>query len=164
MRTQQLKNGLIVPVGAKGGFVLKRSGLSPSEARKLADEQYRVFVASLLDLTDNLDATGRVLPPANVVRRDGDDPYLVVAADKGTAHLSDAANAIATARDFWLGDAFASGGSEATTTRSSRSPPAARGNVRSSISPNWASIPNAMSSRPPASATCRATYSATARC
>jgi glutamate dehydrogenase len=112
MRTQQLKNGLIVPVGAKGGFVLKRSGLSPSEARKLADEQYRVFVASLLDLTDNLDASGQVLPPAGVVRRDGDDPYLVVAADKGTAHLSDAANAIAIARDFWLGDAFASGGSE----------------------------------------------------
>ena len=112
MRTQQLKNGLIVPVGAKGGFVLKRSGLSPSEARKLADEQYRVFVASLLDLTDNLDASGQVLPPAGVVRRDGDDPYLVVAADKGTAHLSDAANEIALTRDFWLGDAFASGGSE----------------------------------------------------
>ncbi len=112
MRTQQLKNGLIVPVGAKGGFVLKRSGLSPSEARKLADEQYRVFVASLLDLTDNLDVTGALLPPAGVVRRDGDDPYLVVAADKGTAHLSDAANEIALARDFWLGDAFASGGSE----------------------------------------------------
>jgi glutamate dehydrogenase len=112
MRTQQLKNGLIVPVGAKGGFVLKRSGLSPSESRQLADAQYRVFVASLLDLTDNLDAAGKLLPPAGVVRRDGDDPYLVVAADKGTAHLSDAANAIALARDFWLGDAFASGGSE----------------------------------------------------
>ncbi len=112
MRTQQLKNGLIVPVGAKGGFVLKGSGLSPAEARKHADAQYRVFVASLLDLTDNLDASGALLPPDGVVRRDGDDPYLVVAADKGTAHLSDAANEIALARDFWLGDAFASGGSE----------------------------------------------------
>ncbi|HTY17534.1 MAG TPA: NAD-glutamate dehydrogenase domain-containing protein [Myxococcota bacterium] len=112
MRTQQLKNGLIVPVGAKGGFALKRSGLSPGEARALADRQYRVFVASLLDLTDNLDAGGRVAPPAGVLRRDGDDPYLVVAADKGTAHLSDAANEVALARDFWLGDAFASGGSE----------------------------------------------------
>jgi glutamate dehydrogenase len=112
MRTQQLKNGLIVPVGAKGGFVLKRAGLSPSEARQHADAHYRVFVASMLDLTDDLDAAGNVLPPVGVVRRDGDDPYLVVAADKGTAHLSDAANAIALARDFWLGDAFASGGSE----------------------------------------------------
>jgi glutamate dehydrogenase len=112
MRTQQLKNGLIVPVGAKGGFVLKRTGLSPNEARALADAQYRVFVASLLDLTDDLDSSGAVLPPKGVVRRDGDDPYLVVAADKGTAHLSDTANAVAAAHDFWLGDAFASGGSE----------------------------------------------------
>ena len=112
MRTQQLKNGLIVPVGAKGGFALKRGGLSPSEARQLADQQYRIFVASLLDLTDNLTPDGRVAPPREVLRRDGDDPYLVVAADKGTAHLSDAANELALARDFWLGDAFASGGSE----------------------------------------------------
>lgn len=112
MRTQQLKNGLIVPVGAKGGFVLKPSGLSPNEARALADAQYRVFVGSLLDLTDDLAADGSIVPPAGVVRRDGDDPYLVVAADKGTAHLSDAANEIALARGFWLGDAFASGGSE----------------------------------------------------
>jgi glutamate dehydrogenase len=112
MRTQQLKNGLIVPVGAKGGFVLKASGLSPNEARALADEQYRVFVGSLLDLTDDLETDGSSVPPAGVLRRDGDDPYLVVAADKGTAHLSDAANEIALARGFWLGDAFASGGSE----------------------------------------------------
>jgi glutamate dehydrogenase len=112
MTTQMLKNGLIVPVGAKGGFVLRRSGLSPADARALADEQYRVFVSSLIDVTDNLDPGGQVIPPAGVVRRDGDDPYLVVAADKGTAHLSDTANEIAVARDFWLGDAFASGGSE----------------------------------------------------
>jgi len=112
MRTQMLKNGLIVPVGAKGGFVLKRSGLSPREARALADEQYRVFVGSLLALTDDLDPSGTVVPPTGLVRRDGDDPYLVVAADKGTAHLSDAANELSAARGFWLGDAFASGGSE----------------------------------------------------
>ncbi len=112
MRTQMLKNGLIVPVGAKGGFVLKRGGLSPHEARALADEQYRVFVDGLLDLTDDLDPAGTVVPPPRGVRRDGDDPYLVVAADKGTAHLSDTANELATARGFWLGDAFASGGSE----------------------------------------------------
>jgi glutamate dehydrogenase len=112
MRTQMLKNGLIVPVGAKGGFVLRRSGLSSREARALADAQYRVFVAGLLDLTDDLDPSGQVEPPDGVYRRDGNDPYLVVAADKGTAHLSDAANEIAVARGFWLGDAFASGGSE----------------------------------------------------
>jgi glutamate dehydrogenase len=112
MRTQMLKNGLIVPVGAKGGFVLRRAGLTPREARAEADRQYRVFVSGLLDLTDDLDAEGRALPPPGVFCRDGEDPYLVVAADKGTAHLSDAANELALARDFWLGDAFASGGSE----------------------------------------------------
>ncbi len=111
MRTQQLKNGLIVPVGAKGGFVLRTMGLSPQEARAEADAKYQIFISALLDVTDNLDAEGRVLPPAGVFRRDGDDPYLVVAADKGTAHLSDTANAIAKRRNFWLGDAFASGGS-----------------------------------------------------
>jgi glutamate dehydrogenase len=112
MSTQMLKNGIIVPVGAKGGFVLRREGQSPAEARRAADAQYRVFIASLLDVTDNLSPSGEVLPPAGVRRLDGDDPYLVVAADKGTAHLSDTANQIALARDFWLGDAFASGGSE----------------------------------------------------
>jgi glutamate dehydrogenase len=112
MRTQQLKNGLIVPVGAKGGFVLKRSGLSPNEARRFADGQYRVFVESLLALTDDLAPDGGVVPPKGVVRHDEDDPYLVVAADKGTAHLSDTANEIALGAGFWLGDAFASGGSE----------------------------------------------------
>jgi glutamate dehydrogenase len=112
MSTQMLKNGIIVPVGAKGGFVLRRTGLTPGEARVLADEQYRVFIESLLDVTDNLAPDGEVLPPEGVRRLDGDDPYLVVAADKGTAHLSDTANEIAIRRDFWLGDAFASGGSE----------------------------------------------------
>jgi glutamate dehydrogenase len=112
MSTQMLKNGLIVPVGAKGGFVLHNGSHSSSEARAKADEQYRVFIASLLDVTDNLAPDGSIVPPAGVRRLDGDDPYLVVAADKGTAHLSDTANEIALERDFWLGDAFASGGSE----------------------------------------------------
>jgi glutamate dehydrogenase len=112
MSTQMLKNGLIVPVGAKGGFLLRRMDLSATEARAAADEQYRVFIASLLDVTDNLAADGSAIPPEGVWRLDDDDPYLVVAADKGTAHLSDTANEIAVARDFWLGDAFASGGSE----------------------------------------------------
>jgi len=111
-RTQMLKNGLIVPVGAKGGFVLKRLGLSPREARAEADRQYRVFVTALLELTDNLGPDGEIKAPPRVVRHDGDDPYLVVAADKGTAHLSDAANDVALAHRFWLGDAFASGGSD----------------------------------------------------
>ncbi len=112
MTTQMLKNGLIVPVGAKGGFVLRRAGLASGEARAAADAQYRVFIASLLDVTDNLAPDGGVIPPEGVRCPDGDDPYLVVAADKGTAHLSDTANEIAQERGFWLGDAFASGGSE----------------------------------------------------
>ncbi len=111
MRTQQLKNGLIVPVGAKGGFVLREADLPQAEARQKADEAYQVFIAGLLDVTDDIDAEGVVVPPAGVFRRDDDDPYLVVAADKGTAHLSDTANALALERGFWLGDAFASGGS-----------------------------------------------------
>ncbi len=112
MRTQMLKNGLIVPVGAKGGFVLKRGGLSPREAREHADRQYRVFVSSLLAIGDDVSADGVVSAPEGVERHDGDDPYLVVAADKGTAHLSDTANEVSAGRGFWLGDAFASGGSE----------------------------------------------------
>jgi glutamate dehydrogenase len=112
MRTQMLKNGLIVPVGAKGGFVLQGGGRSPRETRRLADVHYRVFVESLLAITDDVAADGRVIAPAGVERRDGDDPYLVVAADKGTAHLSDAANEVSRQRGFWLGDAFASGGTE----------------------------------------------------
>ncbi len=111
MRTQQLKNGLIVPVGAKGGFVLRKPNTDPRIARTEADEKYAVFVEALLDITDDVDPDGTVRAPEGVHRRDGDDPYLVVAADKGTAHLSDTANAIAVNRGFWLGDAFASGGS-----------------------------------------------------
>jgi glutamate dehydrogenase len=111
MRTQMLKNGIIVPVGAKGGFVVFPAPASPAEARARGDAKYREFIAGLLDVTDNVGARGEIVPPAGVLRRDGDDPYLVVAADKGTAHLSDTANAVAAERGFWLGDAFASGGS-----------------------------------------------------
>jgi len=110
MATQMLKNTLIVPVGAKGGFVLKTPPEDYAEARQRADELYRVFIRGLLELTDNI-VDQALHPPDRVVRYDDDDPYLVVAADKGTAHLSDAANALAAEHGFWLGDAFASGGS-----------------------------------------------------
>ena len=105
-RTQGLKNVVIVPFGAKGGFVTRK----PSPTREEARAQYEVFISGLLDVTDNY-VGGRVVPPSNVVRYDDDDPYLVVAADKGTAHLSDTANAISARYKFWLDDAFASGGS-----------------------------------------------------
>ena len=112
VKAQQVKNAVIVPVGAKGGFVAK--WLDPAGDREAfrAEGQaaYRIFVASMLSITDNLDGD-TVLPPPRTVRRDGDDPYLVVAADKGTATFSDIANEIATDHGFWLGDAFASGGS-----------------------------------------------------
>jgi glutamate dehydrogenase len=113
-KAQNVKNAVIVPVGAKGGFVPKFLPLGgPLEI--IQDEgvaTYKMFMSTLLDLTDNIGTgvTG-VIPPADVVRYDGDDPYLVVAADKGTASFSDVANDIANAHAFWLGDAFASGGS-----------------------------------------------------
>jgi glutamate dehydrogenase len=112
VKAQQVKNAVIVPVGAKGGFVPKL--LPPSSNReawlKEGTEAYKIFIASLLELTDNLvDET--LIPPQNTVRHDQDDPYLVVAADKGTATFSDTANAISLAKHHWLGDAFASGGS-----------------------------------------------------
>jgi glutamate dehydrogenase len=112
VRAQLVKNAVIVPSGAKGGFLAKqlpRSG-SREEVQKEGEAAYRTFISALLDITDNIE-DGRVVPPPRVVRHDGDDPYLVVAADKGTATLSDIANEISLAHDFWLGDAFASGGS-----------------------------------------------------
>ncbi len=110
MATQMKKNALIVPLGSKGGFVVKHLERWDGNARAAGDEQYRVFIRALLSVTDNL-VQGRPVPPPRVVRHDGDDPYLVVAADKGTAHLSDTANAVAQEQGFWLADAFASGGS-----------------------------------------------------
>src|SRR6266699_918303 len=112
VKAQQVKNAVIVPVGAKGGFVPKR--LPPPSNRDAwmteGTETYRIFIRSLLELTDNLDGD-TIVPPDGTVRHDGDDPYLVVAADKGTATFSDLANAIAQEHRFWLDDAFASGGS-----------------------------------------------------
>jgi len=112
VRAQIVKNAVIVPSGAKGGFLPKRLPRfgGREEMQKEGVAAYRIFISALLDLTDNVVA-GRIVPPERVVRHDGDDPYLVVAADKGTATFSDIANEISAARDFWLGDAFASGGS-----------------------------------------------------
>jgi len=111
-KAQQVKNAVIVPQGAKGGFVPRKlplAGRNAAQAEGVAC--YKSFVSSLLSLTDNF-LQGKIVPPADTIRRDGDDPYLVVAADKGTAALSDTANEIATSRNYWLGDAFASGGSQ----------------------------------------------------
>ncbi len=110
MKAQNVKNSVIVPVGAKGGFVPRRLPAAREEMLREGTECYRLFIRAMLDLTDNL-VDGKVVPPVNVVRADPDDPYLVVAADKGTASFSDVANAIAVEYGFWLGDAFASGGS-----------------------------------------------------
>jgi glutamate dehydrogenase len=110
MKAQNVKNTVIVPVGAKGGFVPKRLAGTREEIQAEVVACYQTFIRGLLDLTDNIVA-GRIVPPRGVLRRDGDDPYLVVAADKGTATFSDIANAISADYGFWLGDAFASGGS-----------------------------------------------------
>ena len=112
MKAQLVKNAVIVPTGAKGGFYPKQLPSAANRDAWLAEgtESYRVFIRSLLSITDNL-VNDKVVHPDNVVVHDGDDPYFVVAADKGTATFSDIANAIALQRNFWLGDAFASGGS-----------------------------------------------------
>jgi glutamate dehydrogenase len=112
VRAQRVKNAVIVPTGAKGGFLPKQmprtGGRDAMQAEGIA--AYRIFISALLDVTDNV-KDGAVVGPTRVVRHDGDDPYLVVAADKGTATFSDIANDISLAHGFWLGDAFASGGS-----------------------------------------------------
>ncbi|MER6576123.1 NAD-glutamate dehydrogenase [Nonomuraea sp. NPDC001023] len=112
VKAQMVKNTVIVPTGSKGGFVVKQPPASGAREDVLAEGVacYRMFISGLLDITDNL-VDGKVVPPADVVRHDGDDTYLVVAADKGTATFSDIANSVAKEYGFWLGDAFASGGS-----------------------------------------------------
>ena len=112
MKAQMVKNSVIVPVGAKGGFYVKRppAGGDRGAQQEEAIRCYRTFLSGLLDITDNLAPEGAV-PPTDVVRYDGDDPYLVVAADKGTATFSDIANDVSRSYGFWLDDAFASGGS-----------------------------------------------------
>ena len=112
VKAQQVKNTVIVPVGSKGGFVLKNAPPQSDRDAYLAEgiSCYKTFLSGLLDITDNV-VKGNVVPPLNVVRHDVDDPYLVVAADKGTATFSDIANGVSADYGFWLGDAFASGGS-----------------------------------------------------
>jgi glutamate dehydrogenase len=112
-KAQEVKNAVIVPSGAKGGFVCKRLP-DPADREAYQAEVlacYQCLISAMLDVTDNIEG-GHVMPPGRVVRHDPDDPYLAVAADKGTATFSDTANEIAKRRGFWLGDAFASGGSE----------------------------------------------------
>ncbi|MFC3129196.1 NAD-glutamate dehydrogenase [Coralloluteibacterium stylophorae] len=112
VKAQMVKNTVIVPVGAKGGFIVKRP--PPAGDRDAVQAEgiacYRIFISGLLQITDNL-VDGEVVHPQDVVRYDADDPYLVVAADKGTATFSDIANALSIEHGFWMGDAFASGGS-----------------------------------------------------
>ncbi len=112
MKAQQVKNSLIVPMGAKGGFVVKNPPKDGGREAFLKEgiSCYKIFIRALLDITDNRKGK-KVVPPKDVVRRDGDDPYLVVAADKGTATFSDIANSLSAEYGHWLGDAFASGGS-----------------------------------------------------
>src|SRR5256712_10068426 len=110
MKAQRVKNAVIVPDGSKGGFILKRQPPTPEQLRAEVRSQYRTFMCGLLDLTDNL-LHGKVAHPDGVRVFDEEDPYLVVAADKGTATFSDLANSVAEEYGFWLGDAFASGGS-----------------------------------------------------
>jgi NAD-specific glutamate dehydrogenase/predicted ATPase len=110
MKAQTLKNAVIVPTGAKGGFVLKRPPTEPAELAEEVRARYRTFISGLLDVTDNI-VGGQTVGPSGVTCYDDPDPYLVVAADKGTATFSDLANEISAEFGFWLGDAFASGGS-----------------------------------------------------
>ena len=110
MKAQMVKNAVIVPVGAKGGFICKALPEERDAVHEEVRSCYRIFIRGLLDITDNYPG-GEIQPPPAVVRHDEDDPYLVVAADKGTATFSDLANGIAEEYDFWLHDAFASGGS-----------------------------------------------------
>ena len=110
MKAQMVKNVVIVPVGSKGGFVVKNPSSDRASFQQEGIESYKTLLRGMLDITDNLRGDG-VVPPRDVVRRDGDDPYLVVAADKGTATFSDIANGISKEYGHWLGDAFASGGS-----------------------------------------------------
>ena len=163
MKAQMVKNAVIVPTGAKGGFVVKRSPADPAARAPEVVACYRAFVAALLELTDNI-VGGVVVTSPGVVRHDDDDPYLVVAADKGTATFSDLANSVAAEYGFWLGDAFASGGSQVMTTK--RSAITARG-AWETCAPSLSEL-GGDGRRSPSpssvSATCRVTCSATACC
>ena len=165
MKSQMVKNGVIVPVGSKGGFVVKRppreGGREAFQAEGIAC--YQTMMRGMLDVTDNL-SSGDIVPPKDVVRHDGDDPYLVVAADKGTATFSDIANGISVDYGHWLGDAYASGGSDGYDHK--KMGITARG-AWESVKRHFremASTPRKKSSPSSASATCPATCSATACC
>ena len=113
MKAQQVKNAVIVPVGSKGGFVVKQPPTSGGREAFMEEGVacYKTFISGMLDITDNIKGP-KIVPPQNTIRRDDDDPYLVVAADKGTATFSDIANSVSIQYGHWLGDAFASGGSQ----------------------------------------------------
>lgn len=113
MKSQMVKNAVIIPVGAKGGFICKQMPDNPNRETFMNEgiACYKMLVRGMLEITDNI-IDGKIIPPTNIQRWDNDDPYLVVAADKGTATFSDIANEVAKEYKFWLGDAFASGGSE----------------------------------------------------
>ncbi len=165
VKAQQVKNAVIVPVGAKGGFYPKQLpvGGSRDEIFKAGTEAYKTYIRTLLSVTDNI-VGQEVVPPEDTLRLDGDDPYFVVAADKGTATFSDTANALAQEADFWLDDASLQAAPPATTTRRWGLPHAARGRPSSGTSAKWTSTSRRRPSPSPASATCRATSSATACC
>lgn len=166
VKAQMVKNTVIVPVGAKGGFVAKNLP-DPSVDRDawLAEgiASYKIFISALLDITDNMVA-GEVVPPRSVVRHDEDDTYLVVAADKGTATFSDIANGVAEAYGFWLGDAFASGGSAGYDHKGMGITARGAWESVSGTSASSATTPRPRTSPSSASATCPVTSSATACC
>ena len=161
VKAQAVKNAVIVPVGAKGGFVVKQPPLATGDAAADRDAQrnegiacYKLFISGLLDVTDNVDkTTGGVVTPPDVVRRDGDDAYLVVAADKGTATFSDIANEVAKSYGFWLGDAFASGGSVGYDHKAMGITAKGAWEASNGISAKWASTPSPRTSPSSASAT-----------
>ena len=165
VKAQQVKNAVIVPVGAKGGFVPKRlvAGVPREAIQAEGVATYKLLVSSLLDITDNLGPDG-VIPPPDVVRHDADDPYLVVAADKGTATFSDIANGISAEHGSGSATPSRPAARPATTTRAWASPRAAPGRRCGGISARWTSTSRRRRSRSRASATCRATCSATACC
>ena len=164
MKAQKVKNTVIVPSGAKGGFVPKRLPAGDrDEIQREGIACYQTFIRGLLDITDNI-VDGKVVPPPRVVRVDDDDPYLVVAADKGTATFSDIANGIAREYDFWLGDAFASGGSAGYDHKKMAITARGGWEASSATSASWASTCRRRTSPRSASATWRATSSATACC
>ncbi len=165
VKAQMVKNAVIVPVGSKGGFVLKRAP-APSDREAFMKEGvacYQDYLRGLLDLTDNRVGDG-IVPPPRVRRHDPDDPYLVVAADKGTATFSDYANGISREYGFWLGDAFASGGSAGYDHKEMGITARGAWESVSGTSAKWASTRRRPTSPSSASATCRATSSATGCC